>query len=47
MIPRLLLLPLFYTLLSGATEGRLPSAHPSEVGMSAEALKKIDEVVTR
>ena len=47
MIPRLLLLSLLCNLPAAATGDRLPSAHPSEVGMSAEALKKIDEVVTR
>ena len=47
MLRVVLLSSILSTLSTGLTAERLPVALPSEVGMSAGALKKIDEVVTR
>ena len=38
---------LFFCTDSGAADQRLPFASPAEVGMSAETLGKIDEIVAR
>ena len=47
MIPRLALLFLLYSSVSARSEQRLPMASPCEVGMSAQKLRKIDEIVRR
>ena len=47
MLRVVLLSSILSTLSTGLTAERLPVALPSEVGMSAGALKKIDEVVIR